>query len=174
MDTLYYRTVSTPDGPFTLVANENAIVASGWTGDIGFFMAKLHIPSSAILVEDEQGRRSLVLASAGEAVDAYYQGDGAPAQAIPLNQQCGTFHHQVRQALATVGYGQRVTYHGLAELASNPAAYRAAASACARNNTALFLPCHRVIRSDGSLGGFLYGLGLKQRLLDREAVDKGR
>jgi len=173
MDTGYYRTVATPDGPFTLVANQNAVVASGWTGDIGFFVAKLHLPSSVTLVEDEQGRRSPVLALAGEAVDAYYQGDGAPARDIPLNQDCGVFHHQVRQALASVGYGHRITYHGLAELAGNPSASRAAASACARNNTALFLPCHRVIRSDGSLGGFLYGLDLKQRLLDRESAYEG-
>jgi methylated-DNA-[protein]-cysteine S-methyltransferase len=47
---------------------------------------------------------------------------------------------------------------------------RAAASICARNAPALFVPCHRVLRTDGTLGGFAWGLGVKERLLAREAV----
>ena len=49
---------------------------------------------------------------------------------------------------------------------------RAAASSCARNAAALFVPCHRVLRSDGTLGGFRYGLEIKQSLLNREALDR--
>ncbi|MFC3241565.1 methylated-DNA--[protein]-cysteine S-methyltransferase [Gordonia humi] len=63
-----------------------------------------------------------------------------------------------------------VTYTRLAELAGNAAAVRGAASCCARNAAALFVPCHRVVRSDGTLGGFRYGLDVKRSLLDREAA----
>ncbi|MFP5311092.1 MAG: methylated-DNA--[protein]-cysteine S-methyltransferase, partial [Actinomycetes bacterium] len=52
----------------------------------------------------------------------------------------------------------------------NPRAVRAAASACAFNAAALFVPCHRVIRTDGSLGGFRWGLRIKESLLAREAA----
>jgi methylated-DNA-[protein]-cysteine S-methyltransferase len=51
-----------------------------------------------------------------------------------------------------------------------PAAVRAAASVCARNAAALFVPCHRVLRSDGSMGGFAWGTAVKERLLARESA----
>jgi methylated-DNA-[protein]-cysteine S-methyltransferase len=51
---------------------------------------------------------------------------------------------------------------------------RAAAGACAANAAALFVPCHRVVRTDGGLGGFRYGVALKQRLLEREAATHDR
>jgi O-6-methylguanine DNA methyltransferase len=57
--------------------------------------------------------------------------------------------------------------------AGQPAAVRAAASICARNAPALFVPCHRVLRSDGSLGGFAWGLDVKRSLLAREAAAAG-
>ena len=59
-----------------------------------------------------------------------------------------------------------MTYTEYAELSGNAKAVRAAASACAFNAAALFVPCHRVIRTDGTLGGFRWGLGIKESLLD--------
>jgi len=64
-----------------------------------------------------------------------------------------------------------VTYTQVAELAGRPAAIRGAASACARNPVALFIPCHRVLRTDGGLGGYRWGLPVKRWLLEHE---KGR
>jgi methylated-DNA-[protein]-cysteine S-methyltransferase len=66
--------------------------------------------------------------------------------------------------------GEPVTYTGFADLAGRPAAVRAAAMACARNAAALFVPCHRVLRLDGSLGGFRWGIPVKRWLLDHEAA----
>jgi methylated-DNA-[protein]-cysteine S-methyltransferase len=62
-----------------------------------------------------------------------------------------------------------VTYSQLAELSGRPDAIRAAAAACARNAAALFVPCHRVRRVDGSLGGYRWGLTVKRWLLDYES-----
>jgi methylated-DNA-[protein]-cysteine S-methyltransferase len=62
-----------------------------------------------------------------------------------------------------------VSYTELAAKAGRPEAVRAAASACARNAAALFVPCHRVLRSDGSLGGFRWGTTVKRWLLEHEA-----
>jgi len=58
----------------------------------------------------------------------------------------------------------------LAARAGAPRAVRAAGSACARNAVCLFVPCHRVVRRDGSLGGYYYGLATKQSLLEHERV----
>ena len=66
--------------------------------------------------------------------------------------------------------GEPVSYTELAARTGNPAANRAAAQACARNAAALFVPCHRVIRTDGTLGGFRWGLPAKRWLLDHEAA----
>jgi len=71
-------------------------------------------------------------------------------------------------ALREVPAGPPVTYSELAERAGNVAAIRAAAACCAQNAAALFVPCHRVIRSNGELGGFRYGLDIKESLIDRE------
>jgi methylated-DNA-[protein]-cysteine S-methyltransferase len=62
-----------------------------------------------------------------------------------------------------------VTYAAYATLAGNPAAIRAAASACAKNAAALFVPCHRVVRTGGALGGFRWGVDTKRWLLAHEA-----
>jgi methylated-DNA-[protein]-cysteine S-methyltransferase len=64
--------------------------------------------------------------------------------------------------------GEPVTYTAFAELTGRPRAVRAAAAACARNAAALFVPCHRVLRTDGTLGGYRWGLDVKRWLLDHE------
>ncbi len=65
-----------------------------------------------------------------------------------------------------------MSYAAFAGELGNPAAVRAAASICATNAPALFVPCHRVLRSDGSLGGFAWGVEVKRSLLAREAAQR--
>ena len=86
-----------------------------------------------------------------------------------VRQASGPFRVHAWEVLQTVEPGAPMTYLQYAERAGNPAAIRAAAGACAKNAAALFVPCHRIIRTDGTLGGFRWGLAVKQRLLDREA-----
>jgi len=73
------------------------------------------------------------------------------------------------EVLRTVPAGAPVTYTEYAAKSGRPAAVRAAASACARNAAALFVPCHRVLRTDGTLGGFRWGLECKRRLIAHES-----
>ena len=63
-----------------------------------------------------------------------------------------------------------LTYAAFAAALGRPSAVRAAASICARNAPALFVPCHRVLRGDGTMGGFAWGVDVKRRLLEREAA----
>lgn len=164
-------TIPTPDGLFTLVANDSGLLASGWTDDVASLLALVHPtlrPDPADVRAFAAGRTDHEIASAARAVDAYYAGELAAPGDITVVQQSGPFRMDAWAALRTVAPGTQLTYTEYAALSGRPAAVRAAAAACAMNAAALFVPCHRILRTDGSLGGFRYGLEIKQRLLKRE------
>ncbi|MDR0783414.1 MAG: methylated-DNA--[protein]-cysteine S-methyltransferase [Propionibacteriaceae bacterium] len=159
-------TLLTPDGTFGIVANSEGVLAAGWTDDIESLVALIH-PSRR---PDQLPRSAgLALDSARAAVEAYYAGDLAAPMSIPICQTSSPFRLRVWEALRTIPAGQRLTYTDLATRAGNALAIRAAGSACALNPAALFQPCHRIVRRDGKLGGFRYGLPIKAALLAREA-----
>ena len=85
---------------------------------------------------------------------------------------CGTaFQKQVWQALQNIPYGETRTYQEIANDIGKPKATRAIGNACGANPIALIIPCHRVVCSDGSLGGYHWGIKRKQKLIDREKPD---
>ncbi len=88
----------------------------------------------------------------------------------PLKPGGTNFQQLVWDRLLTVPYGHVITYAQLANLIGKPKAYRAVANALGANPLPVFIPCHRVIRSDGSLGGFSQGLDIKKFLLSLEGV----
>lgn len=87
---------------------------------------------------------------------------------VPLDLGGTTFQRAVWSALGTIPRGGTLSYAQLALAIGAPSSVRAAASACAANPTALVVPCHRVVRSDGGLGGYRWGTDVKRRLLDLE------
>lgn len=89
--------------------------------------------------------------------------------ALPLDVRGTAFQEAVWAALKAIPPGETRTYAQLAAAAGNPGAVRAAGSACGANPLAVVVPCHRAQRSDGSLGGYAYGLDRKRVLLDRES-----
>lgn len=106
-----------------------------------------------------------------EAVSAYAAGDPSALGAVAVAQPGSDYRQDVWAAMRRIPAGQTVSYAELAQMAGRPQAHRAAASACANNLVAFAVPCHRVIRSDGSLGGYLYyGTDTKRRLLAREGA----
>jgi AraC family transcriptional regulator of adaptative response/methylated-DNA-[protein]-cysteine methyltransferase len=80
------------------------------------------------------------------------------------------FQQQVWQAIQGIARGQVITYAALAALIGRPSAVRAVAAACGANRLALFVPCHRVVASDGGLAGFRWGIERKQALLALEGL----
>lgn len=88
---------------------------------------------------------------------------------LPLDVQGTAFQQRVWQALQAIPAGQTCSYAALAAAIGQPAAVRAVASACAANPLAVVVPCHRVLRTDGGLGGYRWGLARKQQLLAWEA-----
>jgi AraC family transcriptional regulator of adaptative response/methylated-DNA-[protein]-cysteine methyltransferase len=95
------------------------------------------------------------------------QGQPSP-QAVPLDVQATTFQWKVWQALRAIPTGQTRSYHDIAEAIGQPTASRAVARACASNPVAVFIPCHRVVRNNGQLGGYRWGIERKQQLLASE------
>jgi AraC family transcriptional regulator of adaptative response/methylated-DNA-[protein]-cysteine methyltransferase len=88
---------------------------------------------------------------------------------LPLDVRGTAFQRRVWQALQDIPVGKTVTYAEVARRIGLPKAVRAVAGACAANNIALAIPCHRVVRADGSLSGYAWGVERKRRLLEREA-----
>ncbi|HRN87292.1 bifunctional DNA-binding transcriptional regulator/O6-methylguanine-DNA methyltransferase Ada [Hyphomicrobium sp.] len=89
--------------------------------------------------------------------------------ALPLDVRGTAFQHRVWRALREIPVGTTATYSEIAEKIGMPKAVRAVAAACAANKIAVAIPCHRVVRNDGSLSGYRWGVERKRRLLDREA-----
>jgi methylated-DNA-[protein]-cysteine S-methyltransferase len=89
---------------------------------------------------------------------------------VVVRQRSGAFLEHAWDVLRSVPAGAPISYTEYAAKSGRPAAIRGAASACARNAAALFVPCHRVLRSDGTLGGFRWGLAVKRRLLAHESA----
>lgn len=92
---------------------------------------------------------------------------------IPLDVQGTAFQEAVWQELRRIPPGETRSYAEIAAAVGKPGAVRAAGSANGANNVAVLIPCHRVIRSDGSLGGYAYGLEIKRKLLEREGGNPG-
>ncbi|WP_395370924.1 methylated-DNA--[protein]-cysteine S-methyltransferase [Komagataeibacter diospyri] len=101
------------------------------------------------------------------AVQACIDTPWAPTD-LKLTIQGTSFQQQVWQALRAIPCGTTTTYTELAARIGRPGAVRAVAGACAANRLAVVIPCHRVIRSDGNLSGYRWGVGRKQWLLERE------
>jgi methylated-DNA-[protein]-cysteine S-methyltransferase len=156
--------MTTPTGPLTIIAtDEGTVRAAGFTESVDELLALIH-PSLR-----GQPTPKPHLGPISAAVGSYLDGDLTAIDSVPVEQRTGgAFLGHAWDVLRTVKPGEPVTYTEYAELAGNPAAVRAAAQACARNAVALFVPCHRVLRTDGTLGGYRYGLGVKQWLLGHE------
>lgn len=161
--TAMIQTLETPDGPFTLLVDaEGRVRASGWTADPAAVLGRLaaqHRPAEVSEGETE----------AADAVRAYYAGDLAAVDDVPVAQFGTELQQAGWAALRRISPGAPLTYTEFAAALGSSRAVRAAASICARNAPALFVPCHRVLRGDGSMGGFAWGTDIKRALLAWEA-----
>ena len=157
-------TISTPTGPFTAVVDDSgAVLASGWTDDVESLLPSIHRTLRPV-----SSRWSDSLSTVTDAVEAYYAGQLSAIDAVSVRQRSGPYMEKVWEALRQVEAGNPTSFAQLAEAAGHPTAIRATAAACTRNAVTLFVPCHRVLRQDGTVAGFRYGKALKQWLLTYE------
>lgn len=160
---LLWGTTSTPVGQVLAVASARGLCAvrigpqvEPLLAEVGqeFPRAQLHAAPGVL---DDVLRALAVLA----------QGGGGTYD-LPVDLRGTAFQARVWSALRLIPPGQTRSYRQVAEAVGAPAAVRAVADACAINRVALVVPCHRVVRSNGALGGFRWGLAVKQALLDAE------
>jgi AraC family transcriptional regulator of adaptative response/methylated-DNA-[protein]-cysteine methyltransferase len=90
---------------------------------------------------------------------------------LPLDVRGTAFQQRVWRALSEVPAGSTTTYRDIARKLGTPGAVRAVARACASNTLAVAIPCHRVVRTDGALSGYRWGVERKRALLDRESAE---
>lgn len=157
--TVHATTLTTPIGDLALLVRDDALVAAGFT-DIDDQFARLRT--------DETLERVADLGRFSAAVTAYFAGDLQAMDDLPVAQPGGAFRQAAWKVMREIPAGEVITYTELAARAGSPGAVRAAGSACAHNMVAPIVPCHRVVRSGGGLGGYYYGLGAKEWLLAHE------
>ncbi|MHC9046074.1 methylated-DNA--[protein]-cysteine S-methyltransferase [Microbacterium saperdae] len=162
--TAIIQTIDTPDGAFTILADDRQrVLSSGWTTDVEAILGRLS--AAARPEEFREGETE-----AADAALAYYAGDLSAIDAVAVKQSGTVLQLTGWSQLRAIAPGDPLTYTGFAARLDNPRAVRAAASICARNAPALFVPCHRVLRTDGTLGGFAWGIAVKESLLARESI----
>lgn len=161
---MYTATIDTPTGPFTIIASDEAVLASGWTADCKRLRAYIGAalqPTGELIVKRDLGAFT-------RAATDYHAGDLTAIDDVPVALASTPFHERAWEQLRLIPAGAPETYGQLAARCASPSAVRAAGTACGRNPAALFVPCHRIVRTGGGLGGFGYGLPVKRWLLDHE------
>lgn len=159
-----YSVVPCPLGWLLVAATERGICAVR----LGDRQADLEDTLAAEFGQADLRRDDAGLGEWVAAVLAYL--GGTPSLDLPLDVQATAFQQRVWEALRAIPYGSTRSYQDIAEAIGQPSAVRAVAHACATNPAALVIPCHRVVRKDGSLGGYRWGLARKRALLNQESA----
>ncbi|AHW62590.1 O-6-methylguanine DNA methyltransferase [Corynebacterium glyciniphilum AJ 3170] len=161
-----YRTIDSPIGPLLIAATEKGLVRVAFgLEDFDTVLTALADKASPRVLES----RPRLDAVAVE-IDEYFAGRRQEFD-LPLDFAMSSgFRQDVQRYLPHIGYGQTQSYKQVAAGVGNPKAVRAVGTACATNPLPIVVPCHRVLRSDGSLGGYLGGLEAKTTLLTLETT----
>lgn len=155
----------TPFGPGLVAVSDRGIVALYFAAEGAADVDRLHADwSRAILVEDPDSTRPVM-----ERVFSR-----VPGSAIPVLLKGTNLQVKVWEALLRIPEGHAVTYTDVARAVNRPDAVRAVASAIGRNPISYLVPCHRVLRSTGALGGYHWGVDRKRVMLAYEAAVSGR
>lgn len=161
-----FRTIDSPVGPLLLAATPLGLVRVAYQreGYDAVLQALARKISPRILAAPRR------LDEAAGQIEEYFAGRRTTFDlALDLRLSAG-FRRTVLGHLAAISYGHTESYAEVAAATGHPGAVRAVGSACATNPLPVVVPCHRVVRSDGSLGGYLGGLEVKRTLLELEAA----
>ena len=168
---LHTTTLPTPAGPFTLLVDGGGVCAAGFTSRAETLQRRLEPPRRTASLRpsaDPDGVSSRLL--------AYLEGELGALDEIVVGQAGDPSRQAAWQILRSVPAGQTISYRqlgaqaDLADPATDPLGAQAAGAACAGNNVAVIVPCHRVVRADGRLGGYLWGTARKSWLLAHESA----
>jgi len=165
-----YTTLKIPLGWLLVAASERGVCAVTLGDSENTLVAGLNAEfPQASLARVDAGRDEWLAVMVGRVSAAIGIDKAQPQVEVPVDIRATAFQWRVWQALQRIPRGQTRSYAQIAADIGAPRAVRAVASACARNRLAVIVPCHRVVRSDGSLGGYRWGLSRKRALLEDEA-----
>jgi methylated-DNA-[protein]-cysteine S-methyltransferase len=161
-----YRTIDTPVGPLLLAATSAGLVRVAYAREDHDAVLEQLAGTISPRVLHAPGRLDL----AATEIEEYFAGRRRLFD-LPLDFQLAHgFRRAVLAQLRQIGYGQTASYGAVAAAAGNPKAVRAVGTACARNPLPVVVPCHRVVRGDGAMGGYVGGANAKKALLTLEAA----
>lgn len=158
-------------GPLLMAATGRGVCCVQFGEDRVSLEAQLRreFPHAELVAYDDDASPQLDLWI--DALNAYIQ-DQQPRPELPLDLRGTAFQIKVWEFLLSLQDGEVASYTEVARAIDRPRAVRAAASACAANRIAVLVPCHRILRADGGLGGYRWGLERKRALLDAERARK--
>lgn len=155
----------TPFGPTFLAATSRGLLRLEWgVEEPGELVEEIRADFPLWTVERDDDR----LEAAAVAVGEYFAGERRRFEQSPDLTGQTPFQEEVLRETARIPFGDTVTYGELARRIDRPEASRAVGSALGRNPVPIVIPCHRVVRSDGTLGGYTAGKGYKEQLLELE------
>lgn len=166
-ETIVYACRQSALGPILMAATEKGVCFVQFGQDTQFLLKQLKDEFPRASITRSAAENSEAVDDWINALDAHISG-GAPRPDLPLDLRGTAFQIMVWKFLLSIPEGKIISYAELAKSIHRPKAFRAAASACAANRIAVLVPCHRVLRGDGGLGGYRWGLERKRVLLDLE------
>lgn len=161
---LLIASTSTPIGTLNLLADGELLLAA----NLSSFKALKEGLDPKYQGSDFKEVKKIPIIS--ELIADYFDGDLAAINAIKVSQPGGTFSQSAWKAMRRIRAGKVLSYAELAQNSGSPKAVRAAGSACAKNAIVLVVPCHRIVKTGGSLGNYAYGVNKKEWLLRHEGL----
>ena len=154
----------TPVGNIYLIADSGILIAAGFKS--------LNSLQNRLSPNDKLRKIELIekIPKISKLIDNYFEGRLGALNLIQVRQPGAQFSQKVWKVMQAIPVGMTISYAQLAKKAGSPAAFRAAGTACGNNLIAPIIPCHRIIKSDGTLGNYGYGVAIKEKLLRLEGA----
>lgn len=153
---LIYSSIPTPLGPMVAIGNDEALSLLAFEQD-------RHLPLKLSQLGPLSPGEALSLVMIRSELKSYFEGSNAGFK-TPLQPLGTPFQKKVWEELMKIPYGVSMSYKELAQMIGKPSACRAVANANGKNPIAIAIPCHRIIGSDGTLGGYSGGISIKKEL----------
>jgi methylated-DNA-[protein]-cysteine S-methyltransferase len=154
----------TPVGNIYLIADSGILIAAGFKS-LNSLQNRLSPNDKLRKIEPIEK-----IPKISKLIDNYFDGRLDALNLIQVRQPGAQFSQKVWRVMRAIPAGMTISYAQLAKKAGSPAAFRAAGTACGNNLIAPIIPCHRIIKSDGTLGNYGYGVAIKEKLLRLEGA----
>lgn len=154
----------TPVGNIYLIADSGLLIAAGFKS-MNSLQNRLSPSDKLRKIEPIEK-----IPKISKLIDNYFEGRLDALNLIQVRQPGAQFSQKVWKVMRAIPVGMTISYAQLAKKAGSPAAFRAAGTACGNNLIAPIIPCHRIIKSDGTLGNYGYGVAIKEKLLRLEGA----